>query len=194
MEGDISAILMAAGLSRRMGEKDKLLLEYKGKTLLAYALELLERLPCCEKIFVSSAQRFESIALPKNVRAIINHSPHLGKSESMRLGLQAATGKHYLFLNADQPLLSLAELEPLFGLASENPSCIIYPTIDGSPCTPVLFPACFRGQLLAQTGDIGGRAVLKAHRESCLTFYPERPENFVDIDRLEDYHQLLYLR
>jgi len=190
IEEKMSAILLASGLSRRMGEQDKLLLEYKGKTLLSHAVELLDALPCREKFLVTIERRLYGIALPRTVSAIINTTPQVGQSESLRLGLKAATGQWYLFLNADQPRLAFAGLKPMFELARANPEKIIYPAINGSPTTPVLFPAAFRAALLEQTGDAGGRAVRAAHPQSCLAFEPNNPQDFADIDCLEDYMAL----
>ena len=189
LEG-MSAILLAAGLSRRMGKQDKLLLMQGGKTLLAHAVTLLDSLPCREKILVISPQRLARITLPKGICVVINHNPQAGQSESLRLGLEKATGSQYLFLNADQPFLSLAALTPLLTLAKENVDNIIHPVVNAKPCSPVVFPARFRADLLAQTGDTGGRAVRAAHPQACLTFEPENPQDFMDIDCLEDYRRL----
>ncbi|MCL2578447.1 MAG: nucleotidyltransferase family protein [Oscillospiraceae bacterium] len=189
MKSDISGILLAAGLSRRMGA-DKLLLEYAGQTLLARAVALLGSLPCREKILVTTAGRLSAIDLPAGIRAIVNPNPGIGQSESLRLGLAAAARRNYLFLNADQPRLYPDALAPLFTLAGENPEKIVFPTVNGQPCPPVLFPAVFREDLLAQTGDAGGRAVRTANPELCLTFEVGNPEDFLDVDTPQDYRRM----
>ena len=187
---DISAILLAAGFSRRMGDTDKLLLEYGGKTLIERAVCLLDSLPCRQKILVVGPGLFETLALPPGVEAVINHNPQAGQSESLRLGLGSAIRRGYIFLNADQPRLSLGALRPLFALAAENADKIAYPTIDGLPCSPAFFSARFRAELLSQTGDAGGRAVRAAHPESRVTFEAENPLDFMDVDSPEDYREL----
>ncbi|MCL2216821.1 MAG: nucleotidyltransferase family protein [Defluviitaleaceae bacterium] len=186
---NISAIMLAAGLSRRMGE-DKLLIEFEGKTLLNRAIELLDSLPCREKILVITPARLCFAIVPETVTVVQNTSPEDGQSKSLKLGLQAATADSYLFLTADQPRLTFESLKRLFGLAKENPAQIIYPTVLGKPCSPVLFPARFRQELLAQTGDTGGRAIRAAHPDSCLTFEAESPLDFIDIDSPEDLFRL----
>ena len=214
-----SVILLAAGTSRRMGGRDKLLLEYKGKTLLQWAFELLVSLPLYEKILVTSKTRLEQINiqysivpalitdeipakvelshlihtlnLPSDVHAIINPTPEKGQSESLRLGLEAASGQWYLFLAADQPLLTCSCLQPLFQLAKTNTDKIIFPSINGKPCTPTLFPARYRENLQNLTGDTGGRAIRAANPEACLPYEVENPECFIDIDNEEDYRLLM---
>ena len=183
----ISAILLAAGLSRRMGQ-DKLLLDYKGMTMLERAVKLLDSLPCQEKIIVSTSKCLDTVILPKDILPVVNLMPEAGQSESLRLGLKVATGDFFLFLNADQPRLTSDSLLGMFELVNENPGKIIYPIVDGEPTTPVLFPACLRDMLMTQRGDTGGRSVRDAGPK--VVFVPENPGDFVDVDCEEDYRVL----
>ena len=139
---------------------------------------------------MTTPERLGKITLPQGVRLVLNDRPEEGQSKSLRLGLAAAWGESYLFLNADQPRLTPASLTPLFELAEENPRSIIYPTANGNPCAPALFPARFRAQLLATTGDVGGRAVRIANPDSCLTFAAQNPDDFADIDSPQDYRRI----
>ena len=174
-----------------MGGRDKLLLEYEGNTLLQLAVKLLNCLKCCDKILVTTKARLEHIILPPLVKVIINPDTTTGQSGSLRLGLEAAFGEWFLFLTADQPLLTPACLQPLFELAAENTDKIIFPSAHGKPCTPAIFPARFRENLMNLTGDTGGRAIREAYPEACLTFEVENPNDFIDIDNEDDYLSLL---
>ena len=187
----VSAILLAAGRSLRMGGRDKLLLEYKGKTLLKRAMWLLCRLPAFEWILVTTIARLGYIDIPTKVQLALNMNHESGQSGSLRLGLNAACGEHYLFLAADQPLLTPACLLPLFELAERNPDKIVFPSVNGEPRTPSMFPSRFREELTSLYGDIGGRAVREMHPGSCITFEAEKPDAFLDIDNEEDYLALL---
>ena len=191
MGAKVSAILLASGLSRRIGT-DKLLLPYKGRTLLQHALDLLSDLPVYEKILVISPARLGKMLLPPGILVKVNPHPMTGQSGSLRLGVLSATGEGYLCMNADQPKLTLMDILPLLNAAKDNKGKIIYPAIEGEPRTPTLFPAGFRGELLALTGDTGGRAVRALHPENCIAVEAERPENFTDIDNRTDYLTLMY--
>ena len=189
LEPKISVIILAAGLSRRM-RHDKLLLYYRGKTLLQRVVDLANDLPVFEKILVITSVRLERLLLPPEIRTVVNNNPELGMSESLKLGVKAATGDAYLFMTADQPKLSSKAVFVIIDKAENNSGKIIYPQIDGKPCMPALFPACFREELLKLTGDIGGRAVRTAHPEACLAFDAVNPEEYFDIDTEEDYQSL----
>jgi len=194
VEQKISAVLLAAGLSLRMGE-DKLLLSLRGETLLQRAVGLLMMLPVHERILVTTEERLKKITLPPEIKVEINPHPETGQSGSVQMGVTAATGDWYMFMAADQPGLTAADLHPLIeeacGGKSYNKSGdkykIIYPVVNGSPNTPVLFSSAFREELLAISGDEGGRSVRDAHPEACFPFTPEAPELFFDIDDIDDY-------
>jgi len=181
----ISAVLLAAGLSRRMG-RDKLLLEYNGTSFLQRAVDLLAGLPVYERIVVTVDNKQDNVTYLPGMKVKINKNPENGLSGSVRIGVEAATGSHYIFLNGDQPKLTLHDLLPLLGAAEENPEKIIFPVIDSKPVTPTLFPGNFRNELLNLKGDTGGREVRDKHKENCFTITPENPENFKDIDTEED--------
>ena len=185
----VSAILLAAGLSSRMGG-DKLLLPYRGKPMLQHALDVLAALPAEEKIVVTTQARLGEVGIPGGIRAVINPHPEDGLSGSVRLGVLSATGGWYLFMTADQPLLGLTDIQPILDGAADSEIGIVHPVIGGSPCMPSLFSARFRAKLLSLTGDMGGRAVRDAHPGACLGITPTNPGNFLDIDSLEDYLSL----
>jgi molybdenum cofactor cytidylyltransferase len=185
----ISAILLSAGLSRRMGE-DKLLLEYDGMSLLERAIALLAELPVSERIVVTTKERREKVNLPSGVRVVLNDNPQIGQSESIRLGVSRARGAHFMFLVADQPKLSVSALEPILSAAQENPDKIVFPLVCGKPSSPAIFPARFKAELLALSGDMGGREVRLAFPDLCFGVEVQNPCDFVDIDDLEDYKRL----
>jgi len=185
----VSAILLAAGLSRRMGT-DKLLLDYKGKTFLQHSIDLLSELPVYERIVVTTDARLELINMPPGIRPYINQKPESGQSWSIRIGTKEATGTHYMFMTADQPKLTPDDILPLFEAANQNPDKIIYPKIDSKPTSPTIFPESYRKKLLDLTGDTGGREIRDNNSKCCLEVEPENIMNYVDIDSEEEYHEL----
>ena len=197
----ITAILLAAGLSRR-AKKDKLLLEYHGRLLLQRSIDLLSELNVYQRIIITGEARLAHIILPDNLEAVINQQPEKGQSESIKIGIKVAqtrqaaqttpeTPTHYLFLTADQPMLTVNDIKPLLEAALVNPSKIICPIIDSEPNSPVIFPVKFQKELLSLSGDTGGRVIRDANKEHCMGIEPDKPENFRDIDSMEDYYDIV---
>jgi len=185
----ISAVLLASGLSVRMG-RDKLLLEYRGKSFLQHAVDLLLNLPVFESIIITTEVRAKTIALPPGVQIIINTRPENGISESIRIGTNAASGTHYIFFNADQPKLTLDDITPILETSKANPDKIIFPVINLKPSSPTVFPEFFRQELIELSGDNGGRIIRDKHRDFCMTIRPDNPTNFDDIDKEEEFCDL----
>jgi molybdenum cofactor cytidylyltransferase len=113
-------------------------------------------------------------------------------STSVRTAL-LAIGPDYdaaMFLLADQPFVTSGLIDRLLEafLASGNP--IVRPEVDGRPGNPVLFSARLFPELLRETGDRGGRDVVRRHDgEVCLVAVDD-PRACVDIDSLEDYERV----
>jgi len=197
----VRAVLLAAGLSKRMG-KDKLMLEYNGKTLLQHSVELLNSLPVDERIIVTSDTRSDKIDLPPGIRLIINPNPEEGISSSIRFGLEAITGiseyiTHLLFLNADQPKLATGDVIPIIEAAKKFPDKIIFPAVNNEPNSPTMFPVSYRTELIelskppvtGQEGS-GGKIIRDRNPQNCCSITPQAPGNFTDIDTMENYNEL----
>jgi len=168
---------------------DKLLMKYRGKSLMQTAIDLMSSLPVYEKIVVSTKERLDLAVFPPDpdIKKVINISPENGQSGSIKLGVENSTGTHYLFIMADQPKLTAEAFVPLFESAVKSINSIIFPVINGNPCSPVLFPAMFRDELLTLTGDMGGRIIRETNPEACCAIKPENPELFSDIDNADDF-------
>lgn len=184
-------------MSHRMG-RDKLLLDYNGKLILQHSVDLLCMLPVYERILITSDARVQSISIPANIAVRINSQPESGISKSIQIGVEASTGTHYLFLNADQPKLKISDLTKMIEAADANPDKIIHPEIDSKPCSPTLFPGYFRDELLylshdpdVNKRDAGGRTIRDANKPLCIAIVPEDPTRYIDIDNTDDYMQII---
>lgn len=188
--GDVDAIIMASGFSRRFGNTDKLLYHIKGKPLAAYTLELMCDMPELKTVFfVCASDETAKLAANYPVRIIRNERPGRGQCESIRLGVSASAAKHYLFLPCDQPFLDKTTVLSIIAL--REPGCIVVPTHKGAPGMPTLFSSAFRTELLALRDGQNARIIRDSHPAALRTISIESPKPLYDIDSEEDLKRFI---
>lgn len=62
----VTAIILAAGLSRRMGDANKLLLPFQGRPLIARVVAAVEAAPVAEGIDVDTRASYQDLTAPRS--------------------------------------------------------------------------------------------------------------------------------
>lgn len=188
---ELDAVILAAGLSRRMG-CNKLLLPLGESTVFGHFLAKFPYPFFARVIVVVTDRAVEDIARPFPVQISHNTRPEMGKSSSIRLGLEAGEGQRgVLFSVADQPLLTGATIMKLVEVFRTHPTRIVLPKVADTPASPVIFPADLRSALQDLRGDEGGRKVVQRHGERVLAVGFSSPDEFCDIDTDDHYQDIL---
>ena len=127
----ISAILLAAGKSKRLKGENKLIKNFKGKPLINHILSSLIKSKV-NKIFIVAGyqnQKIKKIALKsKKITFVINSQYLKGISTSIKCGLKKISKKNigFLIAHADMPLVSKTILNTLCSaLKSKNKEIFI---------------------------------------------------------------------
>jgi len=120
-----------------------------------------------------------------------------GIASSIRKGIETAvtypvtaTGdsvSYDMFFQADQPYVKAELLLDFLDAFFHSKKGIGALACDGSLRSPNLFSETYRGELLALTGECGGKIVIRSHPDDVFTYPVLMPEFFVDIDTREDY-------
>ena len=187
----IAAIVLAAGLARRMG-RQKVLLDLQGKPVVRWAVEAL--LPLVDEVVVvtgrEDAEVREALA-GLAVRCAQNPRPEAGQGSSIAVGVAALKPwtRAVLIALGDQPRLPAGVVPALLAAHTRSGRAIVAPVYRGTQGNPVLFAASVFPELRALTGDAGARAVVAAD--------PERVERVPfdlpmppDVDTPEDFARL----
>lgn len=183
----INAILMASGLSKRMGE-NKLMLEFKGKKIYEHTLDLLEEVGFDEVIVATSYEEILEDARSRGFVAICNTDNEIGKSSSIKLGVRETDeDTNMMFFVADQPLLRKETCEKLIESFKEN-NLMTYPVVGMRRGAPVIFPASYRDKLLSLEADQGGMIFAKDGKTNKVPI--ENEYELLDIDTIEAYENL----
>ncbi|OGO79405.1 MAG: molybdenum cofactor cytidylyltransferase [Clostridiales bacterium GWB2_37_7] len=188
----ISAIIMASGYSKRM-KKDKLFLEYRGKTLIQNTIDNV--LKCGFKQIILVAREREILQLGKEnaICVIENKNADKGMSESIKLGLAYTDDcDGYMFFTIDQPLLNTSIINKLIEFFEQDKKYIIVPHYRGRRGSPVIFSKKFKQDLMNLEGDIGGRKIIDGCLEEVRFVDIDDEKVLFDVDTQKDYETLLH--
>lgn len=189
----ISAIILASGYSRRMGQ-NKLLLKYRDKSLIEHTIETILQCGFTEIILVAREAEIIEIGNENGLKVIKNENAINGISESIKLGvMQAKETEGYMFFTADQPFLNIETVKELTAKFRENSDYIIIPKCEGKRGSPVLFPSTFKEDFLKLEGDVGGKVIINKNLDKVKFLEIQDSRELVDIDTIENYHNILKL-
>ncbi len=177
------ALILAAGQGRRFGG-GKLHALYRGHPLLSYVLDVVEvarkrgLLDGGHVVVAADDERALTLAGKGSLGTIINDSPELGLSHSVRLGLavlerQTAeeAGAALVFLG-DQPLVRPDVVEALVVAWRQGSGPVVRPRYQGSPEAPghpVLLARSIWARARLLEGDRGFSALLRSSGSETVT-------------------------
>lgn len=199
----ITGIVMAAGLSRRMGA-NKLLLCIDKIPLIKRTLNTIEKSKLQKLIVVYSdpsvlevirdyeKERRESGISDMDINLVYNEHPARGQSESVKLGMfeSEASSEGYMFFVADQPFLNDKVINQLIDTFTAHPDHIVVPTYKTNRGMPIIFPGKYRLDLLGVSGDKGGRSIIDENEKGTIFLPIADPKVGEDMDTLEDYEKV----
>jgi len=188
----ISAILLGAGESKRMGI-DKLSLPWGRKTVFEHCFEILLRSDVEELVIVLRFRNkgIKNLFQRKKVKIVTNPCFRKGMSHSIRRGLQAIHPNSHGILVAlgDQPFLKTRTINVLIRTFDQGRGGIIIPSFQGKRGHPVIFDRKYEKELLDLKGDVGGRSIIERHPED-LRVVSIKSEGVVkDVDTWQDYEK-----
>ena len=168
---NVTAIVLAAGQSRRMGGPNKLLARFDGKPLVRRIAEATLASRAASVIVVVGHRRDEiaSALDGLGVRIVENPDYADGLATSLKAGISVVSPETdgALVVLADMPGITSAILDRLIDAFRGRPRpSIILPTVDGKRGNPVLWSRDFFPELAGITGDTGARHIFSRHEEA----------------------------
>ena len=192
----ISAIVVAAGESKRMGQT-KLLLNLEGKAILQRVLDNLCRSQVDEVILVlgHEAERILQTVDTDRVKVVINKNYREGMITSIAQGLMNLNDKvdAFFIVLADQPRVNPEVFNRLiaeFRRVTPQKN-IVLPTFRGRRGPPALFGAKYQKEAFRIKGDVGLRQILQEHPDDILAVEMDTDSILQDIDTPDDYQKQL---
>lgn len=192
---NVTVILMAAGLSRRMGERNKLLLPINGVPMIRHMVDLYAGMSTQPVLVVTGhdAKAVEEALEGSNAKPVFNPDYAQGQQTSVACGLRAADGANPILIGlGDQPLLTRDDLNTLFAAhEAADQDRISIPILDNQRGNPILVPGHLRARLLADPKSPGCKTFTRAHPEHIQFHALPGPGFYTDIDTPEAYSALL---
>jgi len=194
----VSAVLLAAGSSTRMGGVNKLLLPWKSSTVIGHTILQLLASGAGELIVVTGYQHEEVVKAIDEYPVTVVHNPmHAsGMTGSIQAGVAAAAGDAYMICLGDLPSIDATEYHKLVmranALEQQPERFIILPRYKNEKANPVIFSSYFRRAILDHKEPEGCRGIVAANQQYVHWVEMESDHVLRDIDSTTDYQNLLY--
>ena len=189
----MNAILLAAGLSKRMGVQ-KLLLPFAGSTVIETVIKNMYVGGLCPIIAVFSREVADEVQeRPEWLRIGINNAPERGQSSSLAIALDMLPDdEDFCIMLGDLPFVGQKEIKTLRECFSSIPAdkTVFTPCRNGVFGHPMFYRAIWKNRFKTAQGDAGGKNILMDYKDEIIT--SETPDcHFRDIDTPDDYKNLV---
>ena len=189
---DIHAVLLAAGQSTRMGQKNKLLLKINGIPLVRRsAINILNSNVVSLTVVTGfDEDKIVDALSGLNVNFVKNVNFREGLSSSLKAGLANITPSPsaVIICLADMPKIQpehinrlIENFDPLKGWE------ICIPTSNGKRGNPVLIGSRFFPHIFETSGDFGAKHVMKHHPDKIVEVEIGTSDIHFDIDTQDEY-------
>jgi molybdenum cofactor cytidylyltransferase len=204
----IRAIVLAAGLSRRMGEENKLLLPFGGSTVLETTIGNISTAELGETVVVVGHEAGNILPVlnkythrvlgVKNLCITPNLDYETGMTSSIQAGVRVPENEdetHYMICLSDMVLIKPNEYQYLkkqfLDILKRDEKAIVLPIFNGKKGNPVIFSHFYKNDILNLTYTEGGKPIVQANPNS--VYFVEMPSDSVlkDMDNKEDYERML---
>jgi len=191
---EANAVILAAGLSTRMGERNKLLLDLGGTPMIRRVVQVYSKAidGVIRVVTGFEAERIGQALSGLPVQIIHNPQFAQGQQTSVVAGLAKVSQEAPTILGlGDQPHLRPADLRWLMAQHEKAPEKITIPqNMTGARGNPIVIPRALRGQMLANPKSPGCRKFTRDN-PNLVQMVPSLALGFfADIDTPEDYARI----
>jgi molybdenum cofactor cytidylyltransferase len=189
----VSAVVLAAGESKRMGEK-KELLPVDGEPMVRTVVMKLLGSKKIDEVIVVLGHKADEVGATlsgisdERIELVGNTRYSEGMGTSLASAVRACSwGTEAIVIAlADAPFFTIEDVEALID-AQAHGAAIAVPVFQGRRGHPVVLDSAFRDEMEELSGDAGARHILE--REAASVVEVELPDDgfLVDIDERDDY-------
>lgn len=190
--GAVSAVVLAAGESRRMGGRNKLQLTIAGEPLLRRTVKSLLASELSEIVVVLGHQTDSIRPLLEglNVKIVTNEHYTEGQMTSVHAGLSALEGTSdgVMIGLGDQPLLAAEDIDALIReFRVREQGSILVPIYRGRRGNPIILATAHRDEILRGNRNLGCKKLIEKNPHLVTTVDMPTDHVVVDLDTPDDY-------
>ena len=195
---NISATILAAGSSQRMGD-NKLLLPFQDNTLINVVCKTIID-SYLKPVFVVTGFENKKVleSLPKSIDKIVyNEDWSRGMATSINKAISSLPNDidGNMIVLGDMPLVTVKTINKLHQVfLNNNGNKIIYADYLGKQANPVIFPRKFFDEILHLNGDKGCKKIIYKNRKSSIGVPIDSSEVIFDCDTKDDYSDLVSMK
>ena len=190
----VSAIILAAGASRRMG-RAKALLSMQGKSFVRTLVDLYLGVGVEPVVVVVGHEPAPVIDEVKHAGAkvVVNPNYESGQLSSVIAGItaiEALSPAGVILHPVDHPAVMQSSVQALISEFNKYPERIVVPKFQNRRGHPAIFPASLLQELKQAPADVGARAVVRAHPELIMEVPVNDAGILRNIDTPQEYEDL----
>ncbi|MEP7285249.1 MAG: selenium cofactor biosynthesis protein YqeC [Chloroflexota bacterium] len=189
----VGAIVLAGGLSSRMG-KSKVLLPWDGRTIIQVIVDRLKRMRLDDIVVVTGHLASQVTSALSNEPVRFTHNEHYQRGEmlsSLQAGIRAL-GPGFsacMIVLGDQPQIDNRIVSELMSAYAEGKGSIIAPSYRQRRGHPILIDRAYWPELLDLPPGGAPRDVINAHSDAIHYINVDTDSVLRDIDTPDDYQQ-----
>ena len=186
----ISAILLAAGQSKRMEGENKLTKKIHGLSLIEHSVKNILSSSIDQLIIVLGHQNKTIKGLIKKndrIRFALNDNYESGMASSIKIGIDNLPEKTKAFFIClgDMPMINKKIYNHLIKLRKNND--ILVPTYKNKQANPVLFSKFMKTSIMSVTGDFGAKKIIADHEKKVFKLSIQDKGVITDFNNIIDF-------
>ena len=192
-QAQVAALVLAAGSSRRAGNKNKLLHMFNAKPLICSVVESVLESNVSESLVVTGHQSDQVAQAIEGYDIPVCHCPRHseGMAHTIAVGLsQLQKYDAVIVCLADMPHISAAVINKIIASQDHLGDKILVPVYKGVRGNPVLVGRAFFDSLLQHEGDSGARFLIKQYPEKVFEVELDDESVLKDYDTPESLQKL----
>ena len=186
MKKNIAGIVLAAGGSTRMGQKNKLILHVNGMSIISSTVgaAVESSLDPVRVVLGNDSDTVKRELINYPVSFIHNNNWMEGMATSIVSGMENLDSDGIMFILGDMPFISSKIINQLVQQFDSNK--IIVPFNNGKRGNPVIFPSHLFSELKKISGDRGAKPLIQKYNEDVKEVPIQSKAIFQDIDDREE--------